>query len=70
MLAVGPIAQGAVPFSIQVYQVWGLTITVEVLCQVQDQVYQQWQSDTYDLIVGAYKALLQAYNSEKAGFVG
>jgi IPT/TIG domain len=67
MLAVGPIAQGAVPFSIQVYQVWGLTITVEVLCQVQDQVYQQWQSDTYDLIVGAYKALLQAYNSEKAG---
>jgi hypothetical protein len=63
---VGPISTGDVPVAIQAYNVFGFEVNVEITCQPLDQTYQQWQSDTYGLIVGAYSNLLQASNSEKA----
>ena len=45
----------------------GFSVNVEVVCEALQQTWRQWQHDTYDLIVSAYNAQLQAYNDEKAG---
>ena len=66
-LEVGPIAVGTIPISIFAAQLVGFTFTVEVTCNLLGQTYAQWQSDTYDLIVAAYDAKLQAYKDERAG---
>ncbi len=64
---VGPISQGSVPVAIQVIDCTGFQINVEIQCVPLQQTIEQWQNDTYALIVGAYNAILQAYNDEKAG---
>ncbi|HWZ97030.1 MAG TPA: IPT/TIG domain-containing protein [Candidatus Dormibacteraeota bacterium] len=66
-LPVGPISQGTVPIAIFAAQLEGFSINVEVTCLPLDQTYNQWQNNTYDLIVAAYNAQLQAFNDEKAG---
>jgi hypothetical protein len=65
--AVGPISQGAVPVAVQVINNTGFEVSVEVNCQPLDQTVQQWENDTYALIVAAYNNMLQAYNAELAG---
>jgi hypothetical protein len=64
---VGPISQGDIPVTIQGVNLTGFEVTVEVRCTPLDQTVAQWRNDTYGLIVGAYNAMLQAYNDEKAG---
>lgn len=66
-IPIGPISVGAIPIAIQARNVNGFQINVEVTCTPLDQTVAQWQSDSYDAIVGAYSAMLQAYNDEKAG---
>ncbi len=63
---VGPISQGAIPVSLEVINNTGFQVNVEVNCRPLDQTYQQWQNDTYALILSGYTALLQAYRDEKA----
>jgi hypothetical protein len=63
----GPISQGEIPVTLQGTNLRGFEVNVEVLCVPTPETFQQWQNDTYDAIVGAYNALLQAYNQEKAG---
>jgi hypothetical protein len=66
-LTVGPISVGTIPFAVDIHQLWGFSITVEIVCEPLPQTWQQWQESTYELIVAAYNNLLQAYNDEKAG---
>jgi hypothetical protein len=40
---------------------------VVIECDPLPETITTWQANTYDLLVGAYNALLQAYNDEKAG---
>lgn len=64
---VGPISIGTIPVAVQVDNSTGFEVNVEVHCVPLDQTLKQWQDDTYDLIVGAYNGMLQAYNDELAG---
>jgi DNA polymerase III delta prime subunit len=64
---VGPISQGSVPVAVQVINNTGFQISVEIDCQPLNQTLQQWESDTYGIIAGAYNSMLQAYNDELSG---
>lgn len=64
--SVGPISTGNIPIGVRGKNIFGYEVNVEVTCKPLDRTYHQWQSDTYDSIVGAYYAMLQAYNDEKA----
>jgi hypothetical protein len=65
--SVGPISVGNIPIAIQAKQIYGFEVNVEVTCNPLQQTLQKWQNDTFDSIVSAYYALLQAHNDEKAG---
>jgi hypothetical protein len=64
---VGPISQGNVPVALQATDLSGFEVNVEIQCVPLPQTYEQWQNDTYGLILSGYTALLQAYNDEKTG---
>jgi hypothetical protein len=65
--AVGPISQGNVPVALQGINLTGFEVNVEIQCVPLPQTYEQWQNDTYAVILSGYTAQLQAYNDEKAG---
>jgi hypothetical protein len=60
----GPVSQPSIPVALQGTNLTGFEVNVEVQCEPLEQTYRQWQIDTYDAIVSAYSAMLQAYNQE------
>jgi hypothetical protein len=56
--SVGPISIDTVPIAVAGFNVMGLEVNVEIKCEPLAQTVQQWQNDTYDLIVAAYYAML------------
>jgi|GEM_PF-6763246 len=64
---VGHISQETIPVAVQMFNNAGFEVNVVVYCEPLDITKNQWKIDTYDLIVAAYNALLDAYNNEKAG---
>jgi IPT/TIG domain-containing protein len=63
----GPISQGNIPVALQLVDLTGFEVNIELYCVPTDQTLRQWQNDTYAIILGGYSAILQAYNDEKAG---
>lgn len=63
----GSISQGEIPVALQGTNLTGFEVNVEVSCVPTAETFQQWQNSTYDAIVAAYNAMLQAYNQEKSG---
>ena len=42
------------------------TISVQFKCELEPQIFQQWQQDVYDDIKRKYVAQLQAFNDAQA----
>lgn len=66
-IPVGHISRGTIPIGLEAAVTQSYELNFEVTCERLPEIYEQWQNDTYALIVGAYNAMLQAYNDEKAG---
>lgn len=56
--------QGSVPVSLYYADVWGLVVTVQVICQRTGEALREWQLKTYEQIMRAYHELKDSYNDE------
>ncbi|BDS10258.1 hypothetical protein [Aureispira anguillae] len=61
-----PKQTGMIPVVINTRRIKNYNGTVRALCQLDPQVYEQWQQSTYQSIMDAYDAKLQAYNAAVA----
>ena len=56
---------GQVPVSLRGYRTLSYNITVQLVCELQPQVYVDWQVDNYNRIMAAYEGLMEARKEEK-----
>lgn len=60
--ATGLNVTGTVSASLVMKKVTTYTLSAQLKCTLQPQLYQQWQQDTYNVINGKYQEKLQAFN--------
>jgi hypothetical protein len=60
------ISVGNVPVTVMTDHIWGFVVNVVIECDPLTETIAGWQNSTYDLLVAAYNAQLQAYNDERA----
>ena len=58
--------EGTVPVALYYQDVWGLAVTIEVLCQRTMEMLREWQLKTYEQIMRAYFELKGRYDEEVA----
>lgn len=57
---------GSVPVAYYAYGVRGFAVTIEIFCERTERAMTAWKLKAHAAITGAYKARLQAYESEVA----
>lgn len=62
----GGLTSGAVPIAVLAHtNLEGLTVVVNVTCNLTSQGMTQWQQNAYDQLAGAYQTLLNAFQQER-----
>ncbi len=54
--------QNELVLSYESFDTGTLAISFSATCQLTDEAYQQWQNETYDAIIAAYKTRVDEYN--------
>ena len=57
---------GNVPMSAVTKKITSYSISVQLNCELQSSLFEQWQQDVYDEIKRAYEEQLQAFNDSQA----
>ncbi len=69
IIATGLNVTGTVSSSLVMKKVTTYTLSVQLKCTLQPQIYQQWQQDTYNEINSKYLEQLQAFNDAQSASI-
>jgi hypothetical protein len=57
---------GSLPIKVEIKNVHGFTVTVELTMAIEDHVMEEWAAAAYDTLVRGYEAQVTAYEAELA----